>query len=110
MGGVHGLRPCARLNKPTLITPPKFALVIDTETTTDATQALNFGSYRFIALAYGKHAPGSCLEEGIFYADELPERYPEGLAVLRDMSPPMRPTSTCGATASRYTSTHAASS
>ena len=27
--------------------------------------------------------PGSCLEEGIFYADELPQRYPEGFAVLQ---------------------------
>ena len=65
------------------ITPPQFALVIDTETTVDATQALNFGSYRFIALNDGKHPPGSCLEEGIFYADELAGRYPEGLAILQ---------------------------
>ena len=69
--------------KQTAITRPKYALVIDTETTIDVTQALNFGSYRFIALDDGKHAPGSCLEEGIFYADELPERYPEGFAILQ---------------------------
>lgn len=61
---------------------PEYALVIDTETTVDISQALNFGSYRFIALDDGENPPGSCLEEGIFYADELPERYPEGLAVL----------------------------
>ena len=69
--------------KQSAITPPKYALVIDTETTIDATQALNFGSYRFIALDDGKHPPGTCLEEGIFYADELPQRYPEGLAILQ---------------------------
>ena len=65
------------------ITPPKFALVIDTETTIDATQALNFGSYRFIALHDGKNRPGACLEEGILYADDLPQRYPDGFAVLQ---------------------------
>ena len=69
--------------KQSAITRPQYALVIDTETTIDTTQALNFGSYRFIALDDGKHAPGSCLEEGIFYADELPQRYPEGLAILQ---------------------------
>ena len=69
--------------KPPTITPPQYALVIDTETAIDATQALNFGSYRFIALNDGKHPVGSCLEEGMFYADDLPQRYPEGFAVLQ---------------------------
>jgi hypothetical protein len=71
-----------RKNQPA-ITLPTHALVIDTETTIDATQALNFGSYRFIALNDGKHPPGSCLEEGLFYADELADRYPEGLAIVQ---------------------------
>jgi len=41
-------------------------LVWDTETRIDATQRLTFGSYRFIV-------GGHCLEEGLFYADDLPE-------------------------------------
>ena len=43
---------------------PDAMLVFDCETRTDATQALTFGSYRFI-----EH--GQCLEEGLFYADDL---------------------------------------
>jgi hypothetical protein len=45
---------------------PKGMLVFDTETRTDATQALNFGSYRLIV-------ESKCLEEGIFYGDDLPD-------------------------------------
>jgi hypothetical protein len=41
-------------------------LVFDTETRTDATQSLTFGSYRFFV-------EGRCLEEGLFYGDDLPE-------------------------------------
>jgi hypothetical protein len=41
-------------------------LVFDTETRTDAAQALTFGSYRFYM------EDGRCLEEGLFYADDLP--------------------------------------
>jgi hypothetical protein len=43
---------------------PKTMLVFDTETRTDATQRLLFGSYRFIV-------KGRCVEEGLFYADDL---------------------------------------
>ena len=39
-------------------------LVFDCETRTDKTQALTFGSYRFLV-------EGRCLEEGLFYADDL---------------------------------------
>lgn len=39
-------------------------LVFDCETRTDKTQALMFGSYRFLVA-------GRCLEEGLFYADDL---------------------------------------
>jgi hypothetical protein len=45
---------------------PTGMLVFDTETRTDATQALTFGSYRLIV-------GGKCLEEGIFYGDDLPD-------------------------------------
>jgi hypothetical protein len=41
-------------------------LVFDTETRTDATQRLTFGSYRYFEA-------GRCLEEGLFYADDLPD-------------------------------------
>jgi len=44
---------------------PNTMLVFDTETRTDEAQALTFGSYRFIER-------GHCLEEGLFYADDLP--------------------------------------
>jgi hypothetical protein len=39
-------------------------LVFDCETRTNKTQALTFGGYRFIVA-------GRCLEEGLFYADDL---------------------------------------
>lgn len=48
-------------------TRPDAMLVFDTETRTDAPQALTFGSYRFID-------QGVCLEEGLFYAEDLPAR------------------------------------
>ena len=44
---------------------PYQMLVFDTETRTDTAQALTFGSYR-----YFEH--GICLEEGLFYGDDLP--------------------------------------
>jgi hypothetical protein len=44
---------------------PYQMLVFDTETRTDTAQALTFGSYR-----YYEH--GRCLEEGLFYGDDLP--------------------------------------
>jgi hypothetical protein len=47
-------------------------LVFDCETRTDKTQALTFGSCRFLVA-------GRCLEEGLFYADDLTA---EELAVL----------------------------
>lgn len=46
---------------------PDELLVFDTETRTDASQRLTFGSYRYIEA-------GKCLEEGIFYADDLPQK------------------------------------
>src|SRR5260370_25130645 len=40
-------------------------LVFETETRNENTQRLTIGSYRF-------HVDGRCLEEGIFYGDDLP--------------------------------------
>src|SRR4051812_36368027 len=45
---------------------PNAMLVFDTETRIDAAQRLTFGCYRFVV-------DGRCLEEGFFYADDLPE-------------------------------------
>ena len=44
---------------------PDAMFIFDTETRVDATQRLTFGSYRFIV-------SGRCLEEGLFYGDDLP--------------------------------------
>jgi len=49
-------------------------LVFDTETTVDATQRLTFGSYRFVV-------EGVCLEEALFYGDDLPK---EDLQILEN--------------------------
>src|SRR5712692_5534675 len=53
---------------------PEAMLVFDTETRIDATQRLTFGSYRFIV-------DGVCLEEAIFYGDDLPK---EDLEILEN--------------------------
>ena len=45
---------------------PEAMLVFDTETRTDATQSITFGSNRFIVA-------GRCLEEALFYGDDLPQ-------------------------------------
>src|SRR5690242_1702994 len=43
---------------------PSAMFVFDTETSTDYTQRLKFGSYRFLV-------ENRCLKEGLFYADDL---------------------------------------
>lgn len=45
--------------------PPQFMLVFDTETRIDAAQRLTFGSYRYYEF-------NNCIEEGLFYGDDLP--------------------------------------
>lgn len=63
---------------------PEYALIIDTETTIDASQRLTFGSYRYLRLALtGDRASATCVEEGLFRADDLSARDPRGLAVLQ---------------------------
>jgi DNA polymerase type B, organellar and viral len=57
---------------------PKYVLVFDTETTTDALQSLNFGVYQFCEM--GTDGSYASLEEGAFYADDLDARQ---LEVLR---------------------------
>ncbi|MGH7239426.1 MAG: DNA polymerase, partial [Candidatus Saccharimonadales bacterium] len=55
--------------------PSNIMLVFDTETTDDAAQQLNFGFYRVYDV-------GVLIEEGIIYADNLEERYADGLRTL----------------------------
>jgi hypothetical protein len=48
---------------------PEYVLVFDTETTTDTSQTLTFGAYRFCrARSDGAY---SCWEEGLFHADDI---------------------------------------
>jgi hypothetical protein len=61
---------------------PSYILVFDTETTTDASQQLNFGSYRYCRMAWAPEPRATCVEEGIFYSDELPVRDPQGFEAL----------------------------
>lgn len=62
---------------------PEYALIIDTETTVDASQRLTFGSYRYLRLALtGDRASATCVEEGLFRADGLSTSDPKGLAIL----------------------------
>jgi len=49
---------------------PRYVLVLDTETTMDARQSLNFGAYQFCEA--DSHGNYSCREEGLFHADDLP--------------------------------------
>jgi hypothetical protein len=50
----------------------EYALVFDTETTTDTAQSLTFGAYRFCRQT--SDAQYTCLEEGLFHADDLDSR------------------------------------
>jgi hypothetical protein len=55
-------------------------LVFDCETETHAGQPLSFGSYRYCRL--DQHGRLRLIEEGLFHADELPDRDPDGYATL----------------------------
>jgi hypothetical protein len=61
--------------------PSGDVLVFDCETTTDPTQSLLFGCWR-----YYRCTPDGlvCAEEGLFYSDDLPETRPAEFAILRD--------------------------
>jgi hypothetical protein len=55
---------------------------VDTETTTDPSQRLLFGSWRYY-VDRPDGLPGSvCVEEGIVYADDIAERDPDGFTLL----------------------------
>src|SRR6266404_877763 len=62
------LKPTAgRISKNKVWRQPRAMLVFDTETRTDASQRLTFGSYRFLV-------NDQVREEGLFYADDLPSK------------------------------------
>lgn len=61
---------------------PKYVLVFDTETTPEESQRLAFGSYRVGKWSWTGNL--ELIEEGLFYADDLGEWYPEGLVALRE--------------------------
>lgn len=60
---------------------PHRALVFDCETTTDHTQRLLYGVWRRYVDKQG--IGKTCIEEGIFYADDLPERDPVGFSIVQ---------------------------
>jgi len=62
---------------------PAEALVFDTETTRDPSQRLLFGVWRLYRDPWGSEPGVTCIEEGIFYPDDLPERDPRGFETLR---------------------------
>ena len=62
---------------------PRRVLVFDTETTTDKTQRLLFGSYRFYQWSDEENQL-VCREEGLIYADNLRRTNPKGFACLQE--------------------------
>jgi hypothetical protein len=60
---------------------PTKLLVFDTETTTDSTQHLTFGCWRYYRARQG--GGWDCVQEGLFHADDLQAADPAGMAVLR---------------------------
>ena len=53
---------------------PPYLLVFDTETRTDIGQGLLMAGYRFYVLSWADDGPTlACVEEGLVYADELPQ-------------------------------------
>jgi hypothetical protein len=60
---------------------PEYALVFDCETTIDECQKLTLGAYQFCRA--NSAGVFECLEEGLFYPDELPTTDPDGMELLR---------------------------
>jgi hypothetical protein len=61
---------------------PHRVLVFDTETTTDDSQRLIFGVWRYFVDRHERIPGVVCVEEGIVYADDLPETDPDAYAKL----------------------------
>ncbi len=63
---------------------PPVILVLDTETRTDHSQALLFASYRLYDVRWEDEPRLSCVEEGLIYADALPDRDPSAFEIVRE--------------------------
>lgn len=63
---------------------PNRAIVFDCETTVDTTQQLNFGAWRYYIDGHDTIPGTCCVEEGIFFADDLPDRDPDGYRLFCD--------------------------
>ena len=70
--------PTRRRRRRSPVGAPQHVLVFDTETTTDATQALLFGSYRL------HRADGRLVQEGLIHADDLPSEHLTVLSAYRE--------------------------
>ena len=57
---------------------PREVLITDTETTTDPEQRLDVGRWFFYRDSPGSKPLSSCIEDGMYYADDLPQRNPAG--------------------------------
>jgi hypothetical protein len=62
---------------------PRETLVFDTETANEPAMRLNVGAWRLYRDRSGATVPTVCVEEGLFYADDLPLRDQAGFARLR---------------------------
>jgi hypothetical protein len=60
---------------------PDAVLLFDTETSIDPSQRLLFGSYRYCR--WNSASELTCVQEGVFYADELPSEDSNGFEILR---------------------------
>ena len=63
---------------------PSEALIFDTETTTGPSQRLQVGVWRLYSDRAGAEPGVTCVEEGLFYADDLPVVDPDGFARLKE--------------------------
>lgn len=63
---------------------PAEALIFDTETATGPSQRLQIGVWRLYSDRPGAEPGVTCVEEGLFYADDLPTADPEGFARLTE--------------------------
>src|SRR5512144_1809517 len=59
------------------------ALVFDTETGLDAAQGLLFGAFRYCRSDWTPQPEVTVVAEGLIYADDLPQRDPDGFAWLQ---------------------------
>ena len=59
---------------------PAYVLTFDTETTTDTAQSFLFGSYRYCRW---NSTDLQCVQEGIFFDDELPKNDPTRFTILK---------------------------